>query len=110
MPTSLIGSRAAVVIGCGNVHRLHHALDHAPRVVGIEDIEAGAQRGNLRLNAELARAQAVKGADPARRGPVAEDCADAGGHLGGRLIGERGGEHAVGTHRGGMQYGGRPLP
>ena len=62
LQTSFRGSRAPVglVVAAGEVHGFHDALDHAAGVVGIENVEARSQVCHLRLDAQLARAEAVE--------------------------------------------------
>jgi len=76
------------LVATGDIHRLHDPLDHAAAVVGVEDVEAGPEAGHLRLDAQLAGAQAVERANPVRRRRVAERRPDAPGHLTGGLVGE----------------------
>ncbi len=58
--------RVAVAAELGRVHRhrLEHALDQPLAVVGVQDVEAGAQARHLRLRPQLAGAEAVEGAAP----------------------------------------------
>ena len=62
----------------GEIEGFHGSLEKAAAVVGIEDIEAGAQAGDFRLVAKLAGGEAVVGAEPGWRLDAAEGRADAG--------------------------------
>ena len=83
----------ALVAG-GEVEGFHDALDDAPAVVSVENVEAGPQSRHLRLDPQLPRRKPVKGADPVRCGVLAKTSLDAADHLAGRLVGEGDGENA----------------
>ncbi len=86
------------LVAGGEVHRLHDPLDDAPAVVGVHNVEARAQAGDLRFRPELAGAEAVERADPVRCRAVAQQLANAGRHLPRGLVGEGHGENARGGH------------
>ena len=74
------------------IEGFHGSLEKAAAVVGIEDIEAGAQAPDFRLVAKLAGGEAVVGAEPGWRLDAAEGRADAGRHLLRGLVRESDGE------------------
>ncbi len=75
---------------------LHHLLQQAKLVVGVQDGEVGRQPDMLGVAAQHPRAQGVEGAKPQALGGLAEDGADPFPHFAGGLVGESDGEHLVG--------------
>ncbi len=91
-----IAAGFGLLVAAGEIERLHGALDDAAAVVGAEDVEIGFEASDFGGVAQLARGEAVIGAEPARRGLAAEGGADARGHLARRLVREGHGEDARG--------------
>ena len=86
------------VAAVGEVHRFHDALDHAPAVIGVEDVEARPQTGDLGLDAELSCAEPVERADPGGCCTLAERSANARGHLASRFVREGHGQDSRRIH------------
>src|SRR5208337_5313302 len=87
-----IAAGLGFVPAAGEIEGFHGSLEKAAAVVGIEDIEAGAQARYFRLVAKLAGGEAVVGAEPGWRLDAAEGRADAGRHLLRGLVCESNGE------------------
>jgi hypothetical protein len=86
---------AGAVIGIGEVQSLERAPQKPAAVVGVEDVEAGAQPGDLGFLAQLPRREAVERAEPGRCAATVEGGADAVAHFGRRLVREGDGENTV---------------
>ena len=82
---------------------LHHLLQQAKLVVGVQDGEVGRQPDMLRVAAQHAGAQGVEGAEPEALGRFAEDGGDAFAHLARGLVGEGDGQDLVGEGALGQQ-------
>ena len=80
-----IAAGVGFVAAAGEIEGLHGSLEKTAAVVGIEDIEAGAQTRDFRLVAKLAGGEAMVGAEPGWRLDAAEGRADAGRHFLSRL-------------------------
>lgn len=91
-----IAAGFGLFVAAGEIERLHGALDDAPAVVGVENVEIGLEAGDFGDVAQLPRGEAVVGAEPARRGLAAEGGANARGHLARRLVREGHGKDARG--------------
>ena len=87
---------AAVVFIGGEVHRLHDAAENAAGVVGVEDVEIVAQRGDFGRGAQLAGREPMKRAEPVGSGVRTEGGADPARHFRRGLVGEGDGEDAMG--------------
>ncbi len=74
------------------VLRLHHLLDEAALVFGVEDLEVLRQAGVAPVESQQPVRDAVEGADPHRRARHAEQFLDAAAHFGGGLVREGDGE------------------
>ena len=83
------------ILATGQVQRLEGALDDPAAVIGVEDVEAGPQAGDLRLDPELARGKAMECAEPGWRGSAVESRPDPAAHFGGGLVGEGDGENTA---------------
>jgi len=58
------------VLPAAKFQRLEGALDDPRAVIGVDDVEAGPQAGNLRFDPELACGKAVEGAEQDGAGPL----------------------------------------
>ena len=68
--------------------RLHHLLQQAQLVVGIEDVEAGGEADQLGIAPEHAGGERVEGAEPQPLRRLAQDRRDALAHFARGLVGE----------------------
>ena len=83
--------------------RLHHLLEQAQLIIGVEDAEAAREAYLLGMAAKHPRAERVERAEPEPLGGPPEDGRDPFAHLAGRLVGERDGKHLPGAGAPGHQ-------
>ena len=82
---------------------LHHLLQQAELVVGVENIETAGEADERGVAAQHAGAERVERAEPEALGGAPDDGGDALAHFARRLVGEGDGEHLARVRAAGQQ-------